>query len=121
MWLFKQYLNGPVETLIKARVTLPTKTVMSKEGCFISFSAIVNYMLNLFATDDNIATVNVGIKNLQQGNFTATVYAQNQWTKTLRCSSDYNEKIWRDVWSRACTVPFVAHITNSDMRIIALQ
>lgn len=61
MWLLKQYLSGPVEAVSKARVGLPSETSKSKKGCLTSFSAIVNYVLKLFATEGNIAPVDEDI------------------------------------------------------------
>lgn len=45
MRLFKHYLSGPVESIIKARVTLPTQITMAQEGFLTSYSGIFNYLL----------------------------------------------------------------------------
>lgn len=40
VWLFRNYLNGPVEAVIKARIASPTKMALAQEGCLTSYSAI---------------------------------------------------------------------------------
>lgn len=66
MWLFKHYISGRVKAVIVARVTVPTKRTKSKQGCLISFSAIRHYLLERFATDSNIATVDANLQNNKQ-------------------------------------------------------
>lgn len=69
------------------------ETAKSKEGYLTLFSVIGNYLLKLFVTDDNVATVDADIRNLNQGSLTVIDYAQQLWMKTLRHGSVYNVKI----------------------------
>lgn len=98
MWFWNHYLASPVETVINARVALRTETKKLKEGCLTSLSAIVIYLLKRSATEDNVATVEINIRNLIQSSLRATDYAQKQWTKTSRCGSVYTGKIWKHVF-----------------------
>lgn len=63
MRLFKHYLTCPVETVIKDRIALRTKTAKSKEECLISFSAAENYLLKRFETVYNIAAINADVNH----------------------------------------------------------
>lgn len=54
---FNHYLTSPLEAAIKAGVELSAKAAKSKEGGLESFSAMVNYLIKRFATDDDITTV----------------------------------------------------------------
>lgn len=58
---FQSLPNGSVETVVNARVPLPTEAAKSKEWCLTSLSANVNYLNNRFATDENIAKINADI------------------------------------------------------------
>lgn len=49
IWLVKHYLRGPVKSVIKARVPLPTETARAQESCLKSFHAIYNYLLKRYA------------------------------------------------------------------------
>lgn len=60
MGLFKHYLSGLMKAVIKARVALPTDTSKAQEGFLTSYSAIINYLLELYVTDDNITTADAG-------------------------------------------------------------
>lgn len=95
MCLFRHYLTGAVEAVFKAQLAFRTKTAMSKEGRVTSFSEIIIYLLNRFATDDIITTVDSDIRSFQQGSLTGTEYAQQLWMMTLSSGSVYNEKIFK--------------------------
>lgn len=85
--LFKHYLSYPVKAVIKARMTLPPETAKPKEGCLTLFSAIANYLLKRYSTDNNIGTVDANIRSFMLGSLTATDDAQQLWTKMLRWGS----------------------------------
>lgn len=76
MRLFKHDLTGCIKAAIKAQVELPKDTAKSNEGFLASLSAIVSYLLKLWATDYNILTVNADRRGFKQGSLTATDYAQ---------------------------------------------
>lgn len=76
VWLFKRYLSGPVETVLKTRVALPTETDKSKEGCLTSFLVIMNYLLKLPGKDENIASVHANVRSFKQSSLTDSDYAQ---------------------------------------------
>lgn len=57
LWLFKQYLNGTVESIARTRVPLPMASTEAQERSIKSYPAIFNYLIIQFATDDNIASV----------------------------------------------------------------
>lgn len=63
MRVFKCYLKGRVESVIKARVDLPTDMTRAEEGYLTSNSAITNYLLMQYATDDNVATLDADIRS----------------------------------------------------------
>lgn len=98
MWLYKQYLHSPVESVIKARVVLPTKTVKVQEGCLTSYSAIDNNLLKRYATEDNIATVYYDIRTFRQRSLMKVDYEQQLWTKTLRYGSVYTKRILKGLF-----------------------
>lgn len=62
MWLLTYYPRGPVESVIKARFTLPTETTKAQEGYLLSYLTIINYLLKRYPTDDNVATVDANIR-----------------------------------------------------------
>lgn len=66
MALFKAYLSGPVEAVIKARVALHTEAANSKERYLTLFSAIVSYLLKRFGVDDNITIAASNIRNFKE-------------------------------------------------------
>lgn len=98
MWLFRNYLAGALEAVIKAQVGRPTENTNSKEGCITSFSAIVNYLLRWFATDYYIAKINADIQNTKQNIVTVSDYSQNLWKETLKGGSVYSKKILKGLF-----------------------
>lgn len=71
MCLFKQHRNNPVESVVKARVALSTETARAQEGCLMSYLAIVYYLLNRNATENNIAIVDDYIHTFKHKRLTA--------------------------------------------------
>lgn len=76
MLLFKPYMTGPIDAVTKAQVTLPTGAAKLQESSPMSFFAIVNYHLERFATNHNIATVDADTCSFKEGRLTATDVAQ---------------------------------------------
>lgn len=72
MWPFKNYLSVPVESVIKNGVAIRTQTAGAQEAYFTSHFAIVNYLLRLYATDENIAAVDADIWASRQELLTST-------------------------------------------------
>lgn len=98
MRLSKNHLTGDIEAVIKARIALPTEAAKSKKGCFTSFSAIVNYLVKRFPTNDNLATADTDIRNFKQSRLTKTDYSQQLWTKMLRFGFVYDEKVLKTLF-----------------------
>lgn len=44
----KQYRGGPIESIITARVPLPSETVKAQERCLTSYLAFVNHLLKRY-------------------------------------------------------------------------
>lgn len=97
-WLFKLHLNGPVDSVIKVRVAIPAETAKAKEMCLTLYSAITNYLLNRYATSDNIAIVDSKIRTFKQDRLKESDYAQPSCAKTLRCGSVYTQKMLKGLF-----------------------
>lgn len=58
----------------------------------------MNHLSKEFATCDNSATVNTEICSIKQFHLTEPDYAQQPWSKTVRCDSVYNEMILKGLF-----------------------
>lgn len=52
LWLFKHFSSSLDEAVIKIRVKISTQTANDQEGCLTSYSAVVNFSLERYATDE---------------------------------------------------------------------
>lgn len=75
-----------------ARITMSAESTKAGKGCLTLYSAIAGYLLKLYPTDDSLVTVDTEIQTFKQEDMTEADYAQQSWTKTLRCVSDYTKK-----------------------------
>lgn len=66
MSLFKNSVSDLVESVNKARVSLPTGTAKAKEGCLKLYYAIINYFMKGYTADDNNTTVDAKIQTFKQ-------------------------------------------------------
>lgn len=64
LFVFKQFLTGPVEEVIKALIAIPAKTARDEKRCLTSYSAIVDFLFERYATDDKIALVEGNMRQL---------------------------------------------------------
>lgn len=97
LWLFKYSVGGAVQSIIIARVALPTDTMKAPEGCYTNVSAVVHFLLIRYATENTIAAVNDKVRNFLQLSFSATKYAQQLWPRALMRGSVYKEKVLEDL------------------------
>lgn len=93
MWLFKHYLSGPIEFVIKAGVAIPTETAKAHARRLTSYSTIVNYLLIRYRVHNNIVTIDTDIRTFKHKHMTVMDYAQQLWTKTHRCRSRFTENM----------------------------
>lgn len=91
-WLINHYLSGPGKSVIKALVASSTDTARVQEAYLTSCSAIINYLLKRYPTDDNITTADAAVQTFKQQGLTVTDYAQQLWTETLKSASVYIDK-----------------------------
>lgn len=59
----------------------------------MSCYGIVNYLLELYATDDNIDTVESNIQASRAQCLTGLEFAQQLWSDKPRCGSVFSEKV----------------------------
>lgn len=79
LWIFKDFLIEPVESVMKVREALPTKTARAQHGCLTTYSAIVNFLLKSYASNDNRAIVD---SDMQTVLFTVTFHNDTQSSTT---------------------------------------
>lgn len=76
MWLFKQYFTGLAEAAVKAKVTITSSAKCYHKGALKSYSAIVQFLLKQYVTDDNIAKLDAEVDSLREALMARAEYAQ---------------------------------------------
>lgn len=75
-----------------------TDVLQQTKSVSYNFPSTCQLLLKCYATDDHIARVNIEIRTFKWGPSTATSYAQQLWTSTLRCELVYNETNLKDLF-----------------------
>jgi len=95
MWLFQYFLTTPAKTLVTQRLKQPAtsskqKARDRKEKKLTSYAAVVNYLLNEYASDDIIAKAHSDLSTFRLlGNMSETTFATKLQTKATRCGGVY--------------------------------
>lgn len=76
VWIFKQFLTGTVELILKAGVAYLAANARTQEEYLTSCLVIVNFLFIGCATDDNITVKDGDIQKILQDAQTDTIYAQ---------------------------------------------
>lgn len=88
----------PVESVIKAHVTVLLETTEAQEEFITSYSAMVYYLFRQYATDDNIAKVNTDIPIFKEQDTTATNFDKKFWRKTFWCGLVHTRKMLKNIF-----------------------
>lgn len=65
MCLFKKSLIGSVEAAVNARLTLTSSTNVFDKAALRSYSAIVQFLLSRYVTDDDIAQLYAEVRSFR--------------------------------------------------------
>lgn len=109
MWLFKQYLTDLAEASIKQHLTLWSSTSFYHKSALQSYSAIVRFLLKHYVTDNNIAKLEVRVRNLRQGLMKLAELPQELSAKTLSWDHFMMRNLLRPYLWRALRIQFAGH------------
>lgn len=104
MWLSKQFLTGPDDAAVKARITLRKSARFYHEGVLKLYSAIVQILLKRYVTDDNEAKLDAELQNLKERSICPVEYVQELWKAILSCRWVYNKKSLKALFVRKATL-----------------
>lgn len=76
MWLFKKFLVGPAETVLRSWVALANSVSVHHKGALKSYSAAVWFLFKRYVTDNILAKLHVELRDLKQRSMTTAEYAQ---------------------------------------------
>lgn len=76
MWMFEQLLTSPTKASVKALVTVTNSTDSYHGAALKSYSAFVQFHINVYVFDDNIAKWDADMCDLRQESMTPAEYAQ---------------------------------------------
>lgn len=92
MWLFHYIDKKTTKAALSARTTTKVDKRKYKGGQLAPYPKVVNYLLKTYATDEVIAETDTGINQFRQGDLISPPeYAQEWWTKALKCGTVYTE------------------------------
>lgn len=63
-WLFKQYLIRPAKQSVSARVKLSSSANLYNEGTLKSYSAVIQFFMMCYTTEDNGAKLDGKVDSL---------------------------------------------------------
>lgn len=101
MRLFKQYFIGAAEAAVNTRSTLSIIANFCHDARLKSYPAIFQFLLKRFVIYDCRAMLDAEVCNLRQKSMYRTEFAQELWTKTLRCVSIYDESFVKSLFVEA--------------------
>lgn len=65
MWLFTKLSTGPAKVSVRARVTLVNAASFHHESSLKSYSAIIQFFLKRYVTNDNISKLDAEVCDLR--------------------------------------------------------
>lgn len=101
MWLFPYFMRKHATTLLIDCLSLKAKLLHFgvKEGVQTACCQVVNYLLETYATDDNIAKSDSDIDSfLKLQNMLAMEFANALWLKTPRCPRAYDKYVLKRIF-----------------------
>lgn len=98
MCLLKLHHSVPVDSVIKARVELPTATAKEHKGFLTFYAIIVIYLREQHATAHNVSIFDADMQTFKVQGLRVADCTQQIWTKTLSYGSVYVERMLKDLF-----------------------
>lgn len=118
MWLFRGYLTGLVEAVVKPFVTRLNSVQTGNVGCLQAYYEVVQFLMKRYAIDDNNTNVDKKVDDLRQGMISLPVFARKLWSRTPTYRSICAEKAIKPMFGDGIQVTISKTLTDCRAEIL---